>query len=77
MFGYRLIAETDKLRDFQRLDESSLSMTSQPFVRFLFDHTGLFIASITSVGLLRSRECGMRPEALPIYSPLTRRHYAS
>src|SRR5260370_26648495 len=54
---------------FQRLDESSPSTRFQLFARLLFDHTGLSIASITSVDLSRSREYGIRPEELPIYRP--------
>src|SRR5713226_6596046 len=71
-FGYRLIAETDKLQHSRRLDELSLNTTSQLFVRLLFDPTGLCTASITSAGLSRSRESGIRPEALPIC-----RHHSS
>ena len=63
-FGYRLIAETDKL---PRLAELSLSIAIQLSVKSLSELTGLFTASIMSESWSRLREYGMQVEALPNY----------
>jgi hypothetical protein len=62
-FGYRLIAETDKLQAFPRLAALFLSTASQLSAKSLSDLTGLFTASITSGSLSRLHEYGMRLEA--------------
>jgi plasmid stabilization system protein ParE len=44
VFGYRLIAETDKLKSFRTLVGLVLNMASRPSARSLFDLTELYTA---------------------------------
>ncbi|HEX9424690.1 MAG TPA: type II toxin-antitoxin system RelE/ParE family toxin [Pyrinomonadaceae bacterium] len=62
-FAYRLIAETDKLQNFPRLVELSLSIASQLSMKSLSDLTGLFTASISSESSSRLPEFGTPLEA--------------